>query len=311
MSKILKITLAVLLTVLLIPSIFLLVRYQKASVAHSAQLEDLAEQARGYETELQRLRRESETQEMHISKPDGPGAAVIAFRIDGSDTLNRALAYGESYDFKPAILINTADDADELFKLLKDTGLDVILYSRGLADDETERVQQLQKAMTEAGCVDTRSYLLRSSDDSEESRSQLAQAGIQTLFLYSDTLNSDYYEDGTAELNYSFIHKSGYTPRNRVASLANSEQGLLFAIDMKETTVTEHQMDEIVRFICDEAKSGSITVGSVSNAVQTVRQRVEREQLRLKEFQNEEQSRKERIEELEAAIQEIYSHWDD
>ena len=142
-------------------------------------------------------------------------------------------------------------------------------------------------------------------------REALARAGITTLFIYGDTLSGTITEDGTAELNYSYINKSSYSPSSRLSALENSEQGLLFAIDLVQSTVTERQEAEIFSLIRDEEDKGRIVVRGVKDAVQTVRDRLEQEQQKLEEFLSEQAERSARIEELEETIREIYSHWDD
>ena len=80
---------------------------------------------------------------------------------------------------------------------------------------------------------------------------------------------------------------------------------------MKETTLTAHQTGEIVNLICREASDGLIRVCTVEEAAQTVKARTEREEARLGEYLAAQAAREARIRELEAAIREIYSHWDD
>ncbi len=284
--------------------------YHRDSQARSAQLESLSEQARDYENELLRLRREAETQELHIYTPEGPGAAVFAFRLDSEETLQRAVSYGENYRFTPAILLDLTDDTDSVLTLLEESGLEIIFYSADFSENDLQKLRDIRRIIKATGCVDTQSFLLRSADDTEENRAALSQAGIQTLFLYDDLLDTSVLTDGTTKLNYSYVSKSGYSPANRLANLANSEQALLFAIDLKETTVTEHQMDEIIELICQEEENGHIRIGSVADAVQTVQDRVKREENRLNEYMAAQDERAARIAELEATIREIYSQWD-
>ena len=288
----------------------MILSYRRESQARANRIAELSAQAKEYESELAQLKREQETQEMQLYAPEGPGAAVIAFRIGGEESLARALDYGREYGFTPTILVNTADgEMESILAALEGTGLDVLLYSRGL--DGSARIRELQEALEEAGCENTNAYLLRASDDTAENRKALSRAGITTLFLYGDSLTSAIAEDGTAELNYSYVNKASYNPANRLSDLADSEQGLLFAIDLVDTTVTERQTEEILSLICEEADTGHIEIGSVSNAVQVVRERVEREQANLASFQAEQAERAARIEELERTIRDIYSHWDD
>ena len=312
MRRLIQILIILLCVVLLAGMALMIYRYREDTRARSAHIAALSAQAKAFESELQQLKREQETQEMQLYTPEGPGAAVIAFRIGGEETLETALAYGEEYGFTPTILINTADeDLDDILEALADTGLDVILYSRGFGENAAGRIRELQEALEEAGCENTNAFLLRAGDDTEENRKILSRAGIGTLFLYGDTLSSDITDDGTAELNYSYVNKSSYSPASRLADLDGSEQGLLFAIDLKETTVTERQMEEILSLICEEEDAGHIVIGSVSHAVRTVRDRIGREHERLEEFLTAQEERSARIEELEATIREIYSHWDD
>lgn len=312
MPKLMRTAICSAAALLLVGMTVMLMHYRQETRARAAHIETLATEAKQYEAELTRLKREQEVQELHIYKPEGPGAAVIAFRIADEESLQQVLNYGTSYGFTPAILVNTAeDDTETLLTLLRGSGLDVVFYSVGFTADELDGLQELQWTFRKAGCGNTQSYLLRAADDTEENRAALTEAGIRTLFLYGDTLDTQITEDGTAMLNYSYVNKSGYSPANRLVDLAGSEQALLFAIDMKETTVTEHQMEEIVSLICREGDNGAVKICTVDEAVQTVRDRVDREQGRLHEFFAAQDERNTRIEELEAAIREIYSHWDD
>ena len=107
------------------------------------------------------------------------------------------------------------------------------------------------------------------------------------------------------------MNRSAYTPVNRLTALSDSEQGLLFAFDLAETTVTERQTNEIFRLIKEQADSGRIKIGSVADAVQTVKDRCAREKENLDAFEAVQEERNARIAELKAIIAEIYSHWDD
>ncbi|MCR4804377.1 MAG: hypothetical protein K5981_01810 [Clostridia bacterium] len=278
--------------------------------ARSQRIASLVAEANAYETELNELRRQQELEEMHIYKPEGPGAAVVAFLIDGENTLRTALSYGQTYGFTPSILLRTDDpDVDTVIEAITNTGLEVILYSRGIGTPA--QIRALQERVDDANCANTYSYLLRAGDDTDETRQVLNSAGIRTLFLYGDSLTGRVTEEGTTELNYSYINRSSYTPANRLSDLNGSEQGLLFAFDLVDTTVTARQMDEILAAIRDEADSGHIAIGSVQDAVQTVENRQERENANLADFLEVQEARSARIEELEEIIKEIYSHWDD
>lgn len=312
MQKALKVLLCTLAVAALAAMVFMILNYDREAHTRTARLTALTEQAKEYEAELLRLRRELETQEMHVYKPEGPGAAVIAFRIADAETLEQALNYGTTYGFTPAILINTADeDLNEILETLEGSGLDVILYGNGFDENEPQRVRELRYSIAIAHCKDTRAYLLRAGEDTEENRRLLAEAMVRTLFVYGDTPDSTVQEDGSAQLNYSYVSQNGYSPAYRLSGLARSEQGLLFAFDMKETTVTSRQMGEIIDLICREAENGHIRICSVSEAVQTVQDRVERENERLSAYLSEQEERNARIRELEETIREIYSHWND
>ena len=287
-----------------------LIHFRSEMNARSSHIASLVAQASAYETELNELRRQQEVEELHIYKPEGSGAAVIAFLIDGESTLQTALSYGRSFGFTPSILLRADDPAvDAALEAIAGTRLDVILYSRGIGT--AAQIRSLQERVEDAGCQNTYAYLLRAGDDTEENRAILSSAGVRTLFLYGDSLTGRVAEDGTAELNYSYVSKSAYTPANRLSDLGGSEQGLLFAIDLVDTTVTARQMEEILSVIRDEADSGRIAIGSTEDAVQTVRARQEREEANLAEFLETQKTRSERILELEGIIQEIYSHWND
>ena len=312
MRTVIRVLITVLIVILLAGMTVMIYNYRQETQARSARIAELSAQAKAYEAELTQLKREQETQEMQIYTPEGPGAAVVAFRVGGEETFAQAQAFGREYGFRPALLINTADeDLDYIIETVTDSGLEVILYSQGFSKNEAGRIRELHERLEEAGCENTDSYLLRASDDTEENRAALSRAGISTLFLYGDSLMSVIAEDGTAELNYSYINKSSYNPANRLADLNGSEQALLFAIDMKETTVTDRQMDEIVGLISEESDSGHIMIGTVENAVRTVRERMERENANLEAFETEQEERTARIAELEETIRDIYSHWDD
>lgn len=305
------------LTLIIILAIFLLVsmvavilRYDAESQARESRLQSISVQANMLERELRQLQRKAEKQEMQIYQSEGPGVAIIAFRISDEYDLQKALSYGAEYGFNPTILFNTGDDVDGLISLIDDTGLEIVLYSYGFPDDELSRILAINNTFQQTFNETSDSYLLRSNDDTPENQTALLHAGIRVLFLYGEELNNSVREDGTVTLNYSFINKSSYSPERRLSNLIDSEQALLFAIDMKETTVTEHQMDEIIELICQEEENGHIRIGSVADAVQTVQDRVKREKNRLNEYMAAQEERAARIAELEATIREIYSQWD-
>ncbi|MCR5665044.1 MAG: hypothetical protein K6G17_09260 [Oscillospiraceae bacterium] len=301
---------ALLLAGLLIGMAFMILRYRGEMSARSRQIASLSVQASAYEAELNELRRQQEMEEMRLYAPEGPGTAVVAFLIGGEDDLDRALRYGEQYGFTPTIILRVDDpDLDGTVELLTGSGLEIILYSRGL--DSAAQIKALQERLEDAGCVNTCAYLLRASDDTEANRKILAASGITTLFLYGDSLSSAVREDGTVEMNYSYVNKSAYSPVNRLSDLNGSEQGLLFAIDLAETTASERQIGEILSLIRDEADAGHITIGRVRDAAAVVKERLAREEANVAAFLETQEARTARIRELEELTREIYSHWKD
>lgn len=312
MRRLIQILIILLCIVLLTGMTVIIVRYRSDLQERSAHIAELSAQAKEYESELQQLRREQETQEMQLYTPEGPGVAVIAFRIDGEETLAKVQEYGAEYGITPAILVNVDDEAiDSILELLPETGFEIILSCRDFNAGTPTQLRAVQETLEETNCVNSHSFLLLAKCDTEENRLVLARAGITTLFLYGDVLSSAVTDDGAIELNYSYISKSSYSPANRLSALENSEQSLLFAIDLVQTTVTEQQVEDILSLIREEVDAGHIVVSNVSGAVQTVQNRVDREQERLKEFLTAQESRSARITELEETIREIYSHWDD
>ena len=310
LRKVLRAVIALVIVGLLAGMALIIIRYRSEMNARSRRIASLAPQAAVYEAELNELRRKQETEEKKIYKPEGPGVAVISFLADDDATFDAALEYGKTYGFTPTILLKTDDETtDSVIDIISGSGLDVILYGRG--NYYEENIRSIGERLAEAGLNNTGAFLMRAGDDTEANREILYKAGITTLFLYGDTLASAVTDGGVIELNYSYVNKSSYTPANRLASLSDSEQGLLFAIDLAETTVTEHQTGEILRVIKDQAASGHIVIGSVADAVRTVTDRTAREMENLGAFEAVQKERIARIAELKAIIAEIYSHWDD
>ena len=311
MRRLIQILIILLCLALLAGMTVMIFRYRAEARTRAAQISALSAQAREYESELMRLRREQEVQEMQLYTPEGPGAAIVAFRIGDEETLEAAVAYGEAYGFTPSVIVNVDEEnAAALLETLADRGLDIIFGCNTFSN----RTETALRAMTEkaenAGCSITSSFLLRAGDDNEENRKTLKRAGVTTLFLYGDVLSSTVSDDFT-ELNYSYISRSGYNPSSRLSDLRGSEQGLLFAVDLVETTVTERQTEEILSLIREEQNAGHIVLSSVSGAALTVQDRVDHERQRVEEFLAVQETRSARIAELEETIREIYSHWDD
>ncbi len=310
LHKVLRIVIIAAIAALLAGMAMIIIHYRSEMNARSRKIASLAPLAAEYEAELNELRRKQETEEKKIYRPEGPGVAVISFLIDDEATFDAALSYGKTYGFTPTILLKTDDETtDAVIDIISGSGLDVILYGRG--DYSEENIRSVAERLKGAGLNNTGAFLIRASDDTEANREILRKAGMTTLFLYGDSLTSSVGDDGTAQLNYSYVNKSSYTPANRLASLGDSEQGLLFAIDLVETTVTERQTGEILRVIKDQATAGHIVIGSVADAVGTVTNRTAREKENLDAFEAVQDERNARIAELKAIIAEIYSHWDD
>ena len=312
MRKIIRILLILLCVALLAGMTLMIYRYRADEKERSARIASLAKQAKEYESELVHLRREQETQEMQMYRPEGPGVAVVAVYANTEDVLTSALKLGSEYGLSPGVLLCVDDEGNAtLLTLLAEEKREVILSCRSFTPETASQLRALQEALEEAGCEFSHAFLLRAGSDTKENRETLARAGITTLFIYGDTLSGTITEAGTAELNYSYINKSSYSPANRLSALENSEQGLLFAIDLVQSTVTERQEAEIFSLIRDEEDTGRILVRGVSDAVRTVKDRTEREQQKLEEFLTAQEARSARIRELEETVREIYSHWDD
>ena len=311
MPKVLKIFICILAVALLTGMTFMIYNYRQEAQERSAHIAALSAEAKAYESELNQLKREQELQEMQSYVPDGPGAAVVAFRIGGEETLETALAYSEAYSFTAAILVNVDDENIEyILDAISGGGLDIVFGCGDFTSQTGSELRAALEAVEERGCYSTHSFLLRAGDDSEENRKALSRAGITTLFLYGDTLRSEVSNEFT-ELNYSYVSRSGYNPASRLAELGGSEQGLLFAVDLVSTTVTDKQLEDILMAIKEADDDGHIVIGSVENAVRVAQKRAEAEQALTDEFLEAQAERGARIAELEETIREIYSHWDD
>ena len=128
-----RVLIGVIIALLLAGMTLVLFRYRADMNSRSRRIASLTAQANAYETELNDLRRQQELEEMHLYTPEGPGVAVIAFLIDGEESLSTAVGYGQAYGFEPSILLRADDpNVDSVIESMAGAGLDVILYSRGI-----------------------------------------------------------------------------------------------------------------------------------------------------------------------------------
>ena len=285
------------------------------NVRRAVYISKLESEARPYEVELNQIRRELNIMEGQEPETSGAGGAVVAYGISDPDQMEMIESQARQYGFDPAIVLNLqSKNLNTLTYALYETGYDIILTYSTFDDEVPELIDQFRKTVSQYDFSDINAFLLRENDDTPEHREMLTEAGITRIVYYSDNVDSGPVDGEYVQLNYSYINKSGYSPKNRLRALDSSEQAVVFVFHMpslQNGDITEKQMQEVLDSILQKVRERAVIFTNLEEAEELVRERAQTVDAQIKEFHQRQEELTARAAELQETIDGIYSHWDE
>ena len=285
------------------------------NVRRAAYISGLESEARPYEVELNQIKRELNAMEGQEPETSGPGGAVVAYDISDPDQMEMIQTQARQYGFDPVVALNLqSKDLRTLTYALYETGYDIILTYSTFDEEVPELIEQFRKTVSGYDFPDIDTFLLRENDDTPEHREMLTEAGITRIVYYSDKVDSGPVDGEYVQINYSYINKSGYSPKNRLRALENSEQAVVFVFHMlslENGDISEKQIQQVLDSILQKVRDRAAVFANLEEAEEIVRERAQTVDAQLKEFQQRQEDLTARAAELQKTIDGIYSRWDE
>ncbi|MCD7771298.1 MAG: hypothetical protein LUH23_04355 [Oscillospiraceae bacterium] len=287
--------------------------YSANTSEQKARLEAAVAEAEAYENEVNELRRSiSSAQAELLSDASGIAQFVVGFVISSEDDIAYAEEKADEYGFEPVLLLNCNYELGELESLsvlASGTGHEIMLTASVFTSDTNETVTSLLSYMRRNSIECSDIFLLRSDYYSDSSVEMLISDGFSGYTVYNTTPTSGITDDGYITFDYSFltVDSSSYT---RFSSSYSNLSAMIVAVDMdsmRSGTLTESFVTSLLSTLSSYAGNEDCEFATVSEVTETLLAEDEEYREKLAEYEAYVSECKQRIEELEELIAEIYS----
>lgn len=292
----------------------LLVRHHQAERRQSAALARMQEEAAPIERELDRIRQELSTRERALEEHERTACLIVGYQISQRSDVELALRQAEQYDFRPVFVLDPADsDWRDLLDALRDVDGELVLTASPCTE-ENVRAEDFRSACSdgELSDMDTGCFLLRMNDDTPENLARVAASGYTGCIRHTDAGENTVLENGLVTLSYSQIKSGGFAVKNRLEEGVENGQALLFVFEMdavRSGALTESDIEQTLELIRTARQENSLAPGTVTDALTLVRTWTETQTMSREAFETYRAEQEQRIEALEAELNEIYARW--
>lgn len=304
---------------LIIPTILLAVVFlcllaenRQQERRQEAQMRALQQQAQPYERELSELRQKLQMGSISQVQPEKSGLTVgfVPGCREDVDTIASLMA---PYAYTPLVILDCSlewQTLEGIASAAAQRGFAII--PAGITFDQQVLAQAVQlRPLLPEESRDT--FLLRHNWDTPENMATLTQAGYCRFSRYDENLQAGVDENDCPWIAYGFIRSSGAVIQllNQVASAGSQ---VVLCMDFQNVNSGELPLPAVESFLktVDESvAAGSLRYSGLEQSFQAISQQAQQAALAASESARQEQQMRDRIQELEQIISEIYSHWDE
>lgn len=289
----------------------LLVRHHRQEQQRSAALQAMAEKAEPLEQELARLERELAQAQRSSEQNLRTAFYAVGYQITETADIQFALQHAQEYGFKPNFVLDpTSWRYRTLVSALRDVECELVLTAEPCTESAITSRLQLPES---AAASDSGAFLLANADDSEENLTRIAAAGYSCVVRYADNAACTVLENGLATIGYSRIKNADFSVENRLKDAQQNAQTLLIVFDLsalRDGELTEADITDALARIFADRDDGGAQYGTVSEAAAAVRTATEAQAVSRAELDAELAALQQRIDEIRAELDAIYSQWD-
>ncbi len=302
----------VLSVVVLIVFCVLAYNYKDKTSAEKSKLEAAVSEAKPYEDELTKLKRELSRAEDDLSDTGDTARFVIGYSVLSEEDIEYAEEQASGYDFSPVWVLDCVNDLIELENVAlaaSETGNEIMLTASVFTEEINETVKLLLSYMSENGIECSDIFLLRGDYFTDASIDMLISDGFIGYTVYNSTPTSGVTADGYVTFDYSYLttDSSSYT---RFSSSYASYASMIVTIDIasiKAGTLTEGYITTLLSTLSSYAENDDCEFSSVSDVVDGILTENESMDDRVAEYEAFAAECEERISELEEIVAEIYA----
>ncbi len=310
-----KVSVVVLVILTLLLAILLLVNRQQEQ-SQTAHLQRLRKEAAPYEQEIRDIRSDLKDKYRALHYDFGTAGTAFGFVLTSAEEIEIVKETVKEYTFTPTIILDCSLDQNTLENIVQKAsyeGYDVLLAGMTWNAEVLETADAIKAILPQYGYDQTPAFFLRRTADTEENRNWLQQHGYQHLVRYSDTLQSMMITAENVSLSYGFI-RSEAACSNFIQLVLSGRAITLMSMDfadLRNGTMTKQTIENCLRQVYACISKGSMRELKLEDAFRLVVEDEIQLQRAKEEYELYEKQQKDRIEELENIIDEIYSHWND
>lgn len=280
---------------------------RQSAAAETARLEALAEEARPYLEEQERIRDEINQNAGNITASRSKGIALVGYEVSSAGDLETVASHADTYGVRPIVVLNLTDSGlrtskgvNKMATALNETGFEVAFTANKFDPSDLKKADSIRKKLVN----DAKCFLLRSSDDSEYNRSLVAEGGYQVCLRYAEDGSAVIRKDGLICLSCVQVDSSGMDITGRLDKLTASDLTTLFLFSMDD--VGEDVIAANLKLIGEYVSDGGVEYRDVKGAVEQVYEDSKSKEERQEAYRVYLDEQMERIAELQRIVRGIY-----
>lgn len=197
----------------------------------------------------------------------------------------------------------------EVLEILDSRSYHIILTGNSLEEEGWQKVDETRALLPELGCQDQPGFLLLIKEDGEKNLESLNERGYTTILRYRKDLDSGKTEQNQDFFPYSVIKEPDVT-EERLDKILKKSANMFFLFHLgaiEEGLITEEEMVGAIALIETYGREGKIQIMNFADMHEALESQLEKKETLGQEFEAYEAEQNKRIEELERAVDEIYS----
>ncbi len=291
---------------------YLVVENQRETNAKKAVEAELEKQTIPYLKEITDIQNDLVLKKEELEKQEIGSLASIAFVVSSEKEAKNVKTITANLKVPISIVLNDTMDvetAKEVVRTLDTNRFDYILTGNTIEKTGWNKVEQMQSLLAKLGDQEQPGFLLLNKEDTEQNLEALQDRGYTTILRYRKEVDSGITEWNQYFFPYSIIKESGVT-ETRLSKIEKKSANMFFVYHMgavSEGMLSETDLEEEIKLLQTAEEQGKIRMIGLYELQETFLKQSETKSDLEQEYAEYEAEQKERIAELERAIDEIYA----
>ena len=285
---------------------------QKEEQQQSAQLAGMNEEAKPYEKEIREINAQIEKEKKMLAYLSDTAKMLVGYKVYGLDDVAMIQEQAEKYGFSPVIVLDCVMEIKELTNLIQsvaDKGWEIMLTGSPVTDGIYETVTQVREVLGQYGISDTKVFLLKNSDYSEETVEKLKDNGFKGYTCFSDTVANGCEENGMVYFEYWYVQRGDASMAKKMDLMIADRKSMVVVFDLESMhtdSLPEEAIAERLELMEEYVKQEKMVYSSTEEIVEELSDINDVRAQRQEEFEKYAAQQQEKIDELEEKIQKIY-----